>query len=71
MLSGVDLKLLEIFCCVCEEGSFSRAAERLGLTQPTISEHVKTLENYFRADREATEQLLRRRAPWREMADSH
>ena len=47
MLSGVDLKLLEIFCCVCEEGSFSRAAERLGLTQPTISEHVKTLENYF------------------------
>ena len=43
----MDLKLLEIFCCVCEEGSFSRAAERLGLSQPTISEHIKTLETYF------------------------
>lgn len=43
----MDLKLLEIFCCVCEEGSFSRAAERLGLSQPTVSEHIKTLENYF------------------------
>lgn len=43
----MDLKLLEIFCCVFEEGSFSRAAERLGLTQPTISEHIKTLETFF------------------------
>ena len=43
----MDLKLLEIFCCVCDEGSFSRAAERLGLSQPTVSEHIKTLETYF------------------------
>lgn len=43
----MDLKLLEIFCCVFEEGSFSRAAERLGLSQPTVSEHIKTLETYF------------------------
>jgi len=47
MAPGVDLKLLEIFCCVYDEGSFSRAAERLGLTQPTISEHIKSLETYF------------------------
>jgi DNA-binding transcriptional LysR family regulator len=43
----LDLKLLEIFCCVYEEGNFSRAAERLGLSQPTISEHIKSLETYF------------------------
>ena len=43
----MDLKLLEIFCCVFEETSFSRAAERLGLSQPTVSEHIKTLETYF------------------------
>lgn len=43
----MDLKLLEIFCCVCEEGNFSRAADRLGLSQPTISEHIKSLETYF------------------------
>lgn len=43
----MDLKLLEIFCCVFEEASFSRAAERLGLSQPTVSEHIKTLETFF------------------------
>ena len=48
MRRSVDLKLLEIFCCVYEERSFSRAAERLGLTQPTISEHIKTLERDFK-----------------------
>jgi len=45
--TAVDLKLLEIFCCVYEEGNFSRAAERLDLSQPTISEHIKALETYF------------------------
>ena len=40
----MDLRLVEIFCRVYEEKSFSRAAESLGLTQPTISGHVKALE---------------------------
>ncbi len=44
----MDLRLLEIFCCVYEERSFSRAAERLGLSQPTVSGHVKTLEKGLR-----------------------
>ncbi|HEX2122074.1 MAG TPA: selenium metabolism-associated LysR family transcriptional regulator [Thermoanaerobaculia bacterium] len=43
----MDLKLLEIFCCVYEEGNFSRAADRLNLSQPTISEHIKSLETFF------------------------
>jgi DNA-binding transcriptional LysR family regulator len=40
----MDLRLVEIFCCVCEEKSFSKAAERLHLTQPTVSSHIRTLE---------------------------
>jgi DNA-binding transcriptional LysR family regulator len=45
----MDLRLLEIFCCVYEEKSFSKAAQRLHLTQPTISGHIKSLEEYFGA----------------------
>ncbi len=39
--------MLEIFCAVYEAGGISKAAERLHLTQPTVSEHIKTLEQYF------------------------
>jgi DNA-binding transcriptional LysR family regulator len=42
---GVDLRRLEIFVKVAELGSFSRAAEALFLTQPTVSEHVRALED--------------------------
>jgi len=41
----VDLRQLEIFVKVAEYGSFSRAAEALYLTQPTVSEHIRTLED--------------------------
>jgi DNA-binding transcriptional LysR family regulator len=41
----VDLRQLEIFAKVAELGSFSRAAEALSLTQPTVSEHIRTLED--------------------------
>lgn len=41
----MDLRQLEIFVRVAELGSFSRAAEALGLTQPTVSEHIRTLES--------------------------
>ncbi len=40
----MDLRQLEIFAKVAELGSFSRAAEALFLTQPTVSEHIRTLE---------------------------
>jgi DNA-binding transcriptional LysR family regulator len=40
----MDLRLVEIFCRVYKERGFSRAARELGLTQPTISAHVKDLE---------------------------
>jgi DNA-binding transcriptional LysR family regulator len=40
----MDLRRLEVFVKVAELGSFSRAAETLFLTQPTVSEHVRALE---------------------------
>ncbi len=41
----MDLRRLEIFVKVAELGSFSRAAEALRLTQPTVSEHLRSLED--------------------------
>ena len=41
----MDLRRLEIFVRVAEFGSFSRAADALFLTQPTVSEHVRALED--------------------------
>src|SRR5437667_7843082 len=43
----MDLRLIEIFCCVYESMSFSRAAEHLHITQPTVSAHIKALEDYY------------------------
>jgi DNA-binding transcriptional LysR family regulator len=40
----VDLRWLEIFCHVYQERSFSGAARRVGLSQPTVSDHVRSLE---------------------------
>ncbi|RLD99620.1 MAG: LysR family transcriptional regulator [Aquificota bacterium] len=40
----MDIKQLEAFVQVVEAGSFSRAAERLFLSQPTVSVHVQSLE---------------------------
>jgi len=42
----LDLNLVEVFCCVVEEGSFSKAAEKLLLSQPTVSGHIKNLEMF-------------------------
>ncbi len=40
----LDLRQLEVFYYVAKLRSFSKAAEALLLTQPTISGHIKTLE---------------------------
>lgn len=40
----MDLKTLEAFCRIVERRSFTRAAEAVSLTQPTVSEHIKDLE---------------------------
>lgn len=40
----MDLHKLAVYCKVVELKSFTRAAEAMFLTQPTISEHVRALE---------------------------
>jgi DNA-binding transcriptional LysR family regulator len=41
------LHSLSVFAAVAEEGSFSGAAKKLNLTQPTISFHIDNLEKEF------------------------
>jgi len=41
---GISLRQLDIFCRVAQKKSFSKAAASVYLTQPTVSEHVGTLE---------------------------
>lgn len=41
----LDLELLKTFVCVVDEGSFTRAAERVHRTQSTVSQQVRKLEN--------------------------
>ena len=41
----MDLHALEVFCKIVELKSFSRAAEAVLLSQPTVSGHIKVLED--------------------------
>lgn len=59
----LDLELIEVFCCVYEEGGFSKAASRLLLTQPTVSGHIKNLEGSINA--KLFDRLPRRLVPTR------
>jgi DNA-binding transcriptional LysR family regulator len=40
----MDLKRLEVFCRTVELKSFTKAAKHLNLSQPTVSEHIRHLE---------------------------
>ncbi|PLX86055.1 MAG: LysR family transcriptional regulator [Desulfuromonas sp.] len=40
----MDIKRLEVFCKVVEQESFTRAADAVGLSQPTVSENIRILE---------------------------
>jgi LysR family carnitine catabolism transcriptional activator len=45
---NVDLHQLRIFVAVARLGNFTRAAERLSLSQPTLSLHIRQLEQDLR-----------------------
>ncbi|OQX16567.1 MAG: LysR family transcriptional regulator [Desulfobulbaceae bacterium A2] len=40
----MDIRKLEVFCRVVELKSFTRAADTVLLSQPTVSEHIRSLE---------------------------
>jgi DNA-binding transcriptional LysR family regulator len=41
---GVNLRQLEYFVVIAQEGSFTRAAERLRVAQPSLSQQIRALE---------------------------
>ncbi|NOX33170.1 MAG: LysR family transcriptional regulator [Deltaproteobacteria bacterium] len=44
----MDLWQLHIFVSVVENKSFSKASQAINLSQPTVSSHIKELEDYFK-----------------------
>ena len=41
----INLELYKIFATVAEESNITRASEKLNLTQPAVTKHIKNLEN--------------------------
>lgn len=42
----ITLQQLEALVCLVEERSFSRAAKKMSLTQPSLSKHIRNLETF-------------------------
>ena len=38
---------IHTFLAVCQEMNFTRAAKRLHITQPAVSQHIQYIEDYY------------------------
>src|SRR3954471_2166883 len=43
-LNKIETRLFRYFVVTCEEENFARAADRLGITPPTLTHQIKKLE---------------------------
>jgi len=44
----IEMRQIQVFLAISEHLNFSRAAEKIYLTQPTVSGHLKNLENFLK-----------------------
>jgi DNA-binding transcriptional LysR family regulator len=44
---AMTFRKLEVFVAVAEDGNFRKAAERLGISQPSVSSQIKSMERYL------------------------
>ncbi len=59
---ALTFRKLEVFVAVAEDGNFRKAAEKLGISQPSVSSQIKSMERYlgyqlFERHRGATSEL--------------
>ena len=67
----MTLHHLQVFCSVCEEGSMTKAAVKLNMTQPGVSRIICELEGHYCIFQAILSLLSGRREPPFRLERSH